>query len=73
MIHLEYDPPTAGVRVSFVVRDNETSSTPSSIRQALCEQGKRDGDKWLVSQNIETLEIIKTLLEKACNDTKCSR
>jgi hypothetical protein len=62
MIRLEYDPPTAGTRVSFVVRDSEEGVSVNSF--ALLLRGRNAGPGiWTVPQNNETLDVVKSLLE----------
>lgn len=64
MIRLEYDPPTAGVRVSFVIRDGSASC--AAAVPALLLQGTNGGDgTWTVPQNAETLDVVQSLLEHA--------
>lgn len=59
MIRLEYDVQTAGVRVSFVVRDRAVSM-PSM--DDLLKQGESVGDKWLVAQNLDTMKVLIKML-----------
>lgn len=69
MIHLEYDPVTDGIRVSFVVRKGEMSV--AGRHDTLYEQGTRHGEckrshgTWVIPQNAETLEAVKKLLDLA--------
>lgn len=62
MIHLGDDVKTGGVRVSFVVTDNEECSGDCC---GLCDAGETVGDLLVVPQTVEMLNLVGRLLNKA--------
>lgn len=60
MIKLEYDVKTAGVRVSFVIRDSEMSV---DVRPSWWENSKKVGDTWVAPQTPANLALVAKLLE----------
>jgi hypothetical protein len=62
MIRLEYDVPTAGVRVSFVLKDGESSKP---ITCAPPSGGRNVGDAKQYPQTLENLEWVAALLRNA--------
>jgi hypothetical protein len=66
MIHLEYDVPTAGVRVSFVVRDETLPCAYPGEFEGVRNVG---GTKHL-PQNQHNLAIVSVLLEAAVLETQ---
>ena len=60
MIKLEYDVKTAGVRVSFVIRDSEMSVDASP---SWWENSKKMGDTWVAPQTPANLALVAKLLE----------
>lgn len=64
MINLEYDVNTAGVRVSFVLRDGPQSS--GLLDDAFTGLRRSDGNgKWVIPQTVENLDVVRRMLEVA--------
>lgn len=63
MIKLEYDVNTAGVRVSFVLRDGPKSSDVLNAFDAVL--GRSEGGKKIIPQTVETLDTVMRILEAA--------
>lgn len=60
MIKLEYDVKTAGVRVSFVIRDSEMSV---DVRPSWWKNSKKVDDTWVAPQTPANLALVAKLLE----------
>jgi hypothetical protein len=66
MIHLEYDVPTAGVRVSFVVCDGAMScDAPGEFEGSQNVEGTKH-----IPQNRNNLAVVSSLLEAAVIETQ---
>ncbi len=63
MITLEYDVNTAGVRVSFVLRDGPKSA--DVLKDAESHLGRSEGGKKIIPQTVETLDTVMRILEAA--------
>ena len=68
MIILEYDVPTAGTRLSFVMKDAETSIT---IPKFPSEMNTKDGRATL-PETTENLEWLKAVLEAVIDARKAN-
>jgi hypothetical protein len=62
MIKLEYDVQTAGVRVSFVVKDGE-GTLPEGISPSNWENAVKGDSSFNAPQTENNLGIVKRLLE----------
>lgn len=64
MIKFEYDVNTSGTRISFVIRDCQTScGLPPDI--SLLDLGRHEGDTYVIPQTSETLSIIAAMVKHA--------
>ena len=68
MIKLKYDVPTAGIRVSFILRDGQSASLNFN---GLFDSHRIDSskDEFLAKQNVETLSILRAMIDQIIEDT----
>jgi hypothetical protein len=62
---MEYDVPSAGVRVSFIVRDGENAMPLPPARQFV-DGVSKDGS-WTAPQNLENKKVLIAMLEEMCS------
>jgi hypothetical protein len=65
MIRLEYDQPSAGVKVSFILRDSQLGGCWRGNFQALVAATSNDGDTRVCPQTSHNMTILKRLADLA--------
>lgn len=64
MIQFEYDQPTAGCRISFVLRDNEMTVPIGEDFDTIRKVGEfGPGGRWSYQQNKQNIQMLKRILE----------
>jgi hypothetical protein len=65
MIRLEYDQQSAGVKVSFILRDSQLNGCWRGNFQALVAATSNDGDARVCSQTNHNMVILKRVVDLA--------
>ena len=65
MIKMEYDVPTSGVRVSFLVIDGDMALEAASLKHFA--GGESKGGKWAAPQSLENKRVLIAMLEAICS------
>lgn len=66
MIHIDYDIATSGVRVSFLIQDEDLTRIGPPERQFA--GGVSEDGRWTAPQSFENKKVLIAMLEATCAD-----